>query len=51
MKTKLFLLTVCLGSATAQPAKMFTAQPVNVISALINAGAAVYHVTIKPANL
>ena len=51
MKTKLFLLTVCLGSATAQPAKMFTAQPVNVISALINAGAAVYHVTITPAKI
>ncbi len=51
MKTKLFLLSVCLGSAAAQPAKMFTAQPFSVISELLAAGNTLHHVTISAAKL
>lgn len=49
MKTKVFLLSVCLGTAAA-PAKMFTAQPFHVISELISAGETLSHVTISTAK-
>lgn len=50
MNTKLFLLSVCLGSAAAQPAQMFTAQPFSIISELLTAGNTLYHVTISTAK-
>jgi len=50
MNTKVFLLSVCLGSAAAQPAKMYTARPFAVISELLAAGNSLYHVTISTAK-
>lgn len=50
MNTKLFLLSVCLGTATAAPAKMYTAQPFHVISELLSAGETLSHVTISTAK-
>lgn len=47
MNTKLFLLSVCLGTANAAPAEMYTAQPLQIVSQLLAAGNSVYHVTIK----
>ena len=50
MNTKLFLLSLCLGTATA-PAKMYTPRPFHVINALLAAGQTVSHVTISTAKL
>ena len=50
MNTKLFLLTLCLGTATA-PAKMYTPRPFHVLNALLAAGQTVSHVTISTAKL
>jgi len=50
MNTKVFLLSVCLGSAAAQPAKMYTARPFAVISELLAAGNSLHHVTISTAK-
>lgn len=50
MKTKVFLLSVCLGTAAAAPAQMITDQPLKIVSQLIAAGEKVYHVTISAAK-
>lgn len=49
MNTKLFLLSVCLGSSTGTPAKIYTAQPAQIINEFISNGCNVSNVTIKNA--
>ena len=51
MDARIFLLSVCLGTAAAAPAEIYTAQPFNVISELIAAGEIISHVTISTAKL
>lgn len=50
MNAKVFLLSVCLGSAAAVPAEMYTDQPLQIVSQLLAAGNSVYHVTISTAK-
>ena len=50
MKTKVFLLSVCLGSAAAQPAQIYTDQPFSVVNSILSAGQTVYHVSISTAK-
>ena len=49
MNIKVFLLSVCLGSATAAPAEIYTAQPFKIVAQLLSAGNSIYHVSIKSA--
>ena len=49
MKTKLFLLSVCLGSANAAPAEIYTDQPAQMICNFIANGCNVSNVSIKNA--
>lgn len=44
---KVFLLSVCLGTANTPAAEMITDQPLQIVSQLVSAGQTVYHVTIK----
>ena len=51
MKTKIFLLSVCLGNSDAKPSKVFTPRPLSVVSELLAAGNRLHHVTISAAKL
>ena len=50
MNAKLFLLSVCLGTANAAPAEIYTYQPAQMIAELLAAGETVSNVIIKNAE-
>ena len=46
MDARIFLLSVCLGTAAAAPAEIYTAQPLQIVSQLLDAGEKVtYNIT------